>query len=34
MPPEAEKRMSELQELSPGPPSFIDLTDPWMDAPA
>jgi len=33
MPPEAAERMAELQTLG-DEPTYIDLTDPWMDGPA
>jgi hypothetical protein len=33
MPPEAAERMAELMTLG-DEPTFIDLTDPWMDGPA
>jgi len=32
MPPEAAERMAELQTLG-DEPSYVDLTDPWMDGP-
>ncbi|GAA1927199.1 hypothetical protein [Nocardioides marmoribigeumensis] len=33
LPPEVSERMAELRALS-GEPSYVDLTDPWMDGPA
>ena len=33
-PPEMEERMAEMQSLAVGPPSFLDLRDPWLDSPA
>ena len=32
-PPEMEERMAEMQSLAVGPPSFLDLRDPWLDWP-
>ena len=33
-PPEMEARMNEMQSLAVGPPSFLDLRDPWLHSPA
>lgn len=33
MPPEILERLAELEKISIGERSFIDLTDPWMDGP-
>jgi hypothetical protein len=33
MPPEAEAMMSELMSLSVGEVRYLDLKDPWLDAP-
>lgn len=33
-PPEMAQRMAELQSLSVGPPTFLDLRDPWLHSPA
>jgi hypothetical protein len=34
MPPQIVERLAELEKISIGERSFIDLTDPWMDGPA
>ncbi len=34
MPPEIVERLGELEKISVGDRTFIDLTDPWMDGPA
>ena len=33
-PPEMEERMAEMQSLAVGPPTFLDLRDPWLHSPA
>ena len=33
MPPEIVERLAELERISVGERSFIDLSDPWMDGP-
>ena len=34
MPPEAAERMTQIMAAAPEEPTYIDLTDPWMAAPA
>ena len=29
-----EERMAEMQSLAVGPPTFLDLRDPWLDSPS
>jgi len=33
-PPEMAQMMKEMESLSVGEPTFIDLKDPWLSAPA
>ena len=33
-PPEMAERMAEMQSLAVGPPTFLDLRDPWLHSPA
>jgi len=33
-PPEMEKLMQELQQISAGEPKYFDLKDPWLDSPS
>lgn len=33
-PPEMEERMDEMQSMEVGPPTFLDLRDPWLNSPS